>query len=1614
MQIFFNRVLLFMIILSFLIQSNYSKSSDKATFTGDIVINEFMAGTSDRLIQWGKVDNSDDEEIVAWNDVDFNDSAWSEGAGGFGYGDGDDTTIVNIQNIAYSVYIRQEFTPSAEDLANENNLQFTVTYDDGFVAYLNGQEIARRNLGTPGNFVPYTQAADTYVEPIPTGEIITLQAASSILIEGDNVLAIQVHNSTIDSTDLSMIADLSITGTTPKTLVNHSDQWKYIIGYSEPSPVSEATIEKAKLGTGYAWADFEFNDSSWNSGIGPFGTGYSGLGTDLTSKMVGITPSLYLRKIFIVSEEQAESLDTLYFQMDYDDGFVAYLNGVEIKRKSLGGIGGFVYHDQYVYFGHGSTGYETYSLGSAKDYLVSGTNLLCIQAHNNALDGGFFAKAQLYMQGTTTTNFVNYNDSWKYFAGKYEPSGVLVDEDGEVSDWIELYNRGDSTVSLNGWALSDDPLVPQKWILPDISLTSHSYLLIFASGKDKKGTSLHTNFKLNAKGEYLSLINNSGEYQCEFSPEYPKQSYFHSFGLNSDQTEYVYFDFPTPVDDNDEGNLFIDILPTPDLSVEKGFYTSAFPLEMTCEITDAEIIYTTNGTDPTVNNGITYTAPIQINQTTVIKARAIKTDHIYSNMATATYIFNQPDVVKNMRAISIVSDSGKNLYNPHGIMAMVGSSWPDNVDEYDNMVMKGDAYERPVSIELIDINGEEGFQIDSGLRVAGSDYSRPLFTQSSKVSFKTYIRDEYGQSPLKYPLFSNSNVGEFYNLTFRGGFSGSAYNTYVEDEIVRRLLINMGNVGSHGVYANLFLNGTYKGWYNVCERMDEDFFRSYYNSEYDWDVIKMNNEILEGDMTAWSAMFSYFSSHNLSNYSYYQTACQEHVDVDNFINYLLVNIYAGNIDWPNNNWYAARERSDQGRFGFYAWDADSSMGCGWLGIDAEVNGDNFNDYDAWMPSGGGGLNGEVDAPAAKVYRALKKSPEFVLAFADKIQKHFYNNGALVDENIMATAVQTTNEVKDVIQYYNGYYSNQIIDSFIPRRRSVVLNQFVREGLWPSTKAPNYNYVSGSVNYGDQLTMTNPNTGGTIYFTTDGSDPRVPNTGAVSSSASSYSSALTITATTTVKARVKNGSSWSPLNEVVLKVGYNAGDIIITEFLANPNGDDLGKEWIELYNTTDNEIDLNGSIIKDNDLDTHVINSGDPLIISAKGYLVLGESQDIYANGGLYVDYAYGESFTLGNEGDEIILVQDDQIIHSVGYGIFDSTPDTIVSDVETTLTKGIALGMVGDYCGGYSETWADQTTIYGLNGDTGTPNHTNEGSETCFSTLDTEPPYITEAKFVNSFSILLKYNEPLTPAKAIIKSYYYADGSIMPISAILLNESTVLLKFSSPFQTEIDHSIKSYYLTDLNGNRINTYSEATINFSTPIVSISEIMYNNRATDIEWIELYNTTDSAIDISEWYITNDSVYPTSTEGRITIPDGTIIPARKHIIVNLWNNPTFNTWWQMPPYINIKNTTVLNSDSLSNSGDTIALYNASSGGTLIDGSLIVQYPDLSIDGESIEKIDDSFGWTDDFEIVNLNFQASTVPIGFATALNVDKQTLADFASPGRGNGTNVELSIFNWELYD
>ncbi|MDB4283003.1 lamin tail domain-containing protein [Akkermansiaceae bacterium] len=788
------------------------------------------------------------------------------------------------------------------------------------------------------------------------------------------------------------------------------------------------------------------------------------------------------------------------------------------------------------------------------------------------------------------------------------------DGDGNGSDWIEINNRNTTAFDLSGYFLTDDPLLPQKWAFPaGTSLAGSEYFVVFASGNDSPDSAghLHTNFSLKSGGEYLALVAPNGSTIIqEFSPGYPEQKTDVSYTASGFLLQ------PTPRAENAGTPQQGFVLDTA-FDIDRGHYTTPFDLTISTLTAGASIYYTIDGTEPTPSNGSLYSTPLNIATTTVLRAAAFKDNCIPTNVDTQSYIFlndviNQPNNPPNTTTLwagriadyemdqEIVTDPD---YVNEIIPALEKFSTlsltidPDDFygtqGLYQNPQSSGAAWERPVSAELIAHNGSEsGFQIDAGLRIQGGSSRNP---DTPKHSMSLRFRNAYGAGKLNYPLFRDAPDGrdaveKFDTLQLRSGYNfGWTHRhfwqadkaQYARDQFVNDLFLEMDNTGVHGRWLHVYINGIYWGIYHLHERPDQDFMEAYFGGQdSDYDAIN-SNVATSGTAAAYNAMAD-VAEGNIASTAVYETM-KTHLDIDSFIDYMLINFYVGNNDWDGHNWRAAGTGPTGVPFHFIPWDTE-------FAISPNRTSPAYLDIAGALNINRTGVNGN-NRPTG-IHQDLALNAEYRLRFADRAHHAFFNNGPLSPTGADATWRRRSDDMglalvaesarwgdyRRDVQAAGGWQSSDfdlytrddhyypiqdyILGTYLPQRPAIYLDQLRAKGLYPDVDAPTYSHT------GSTLTMTNPNGGGTIFYTTDGSDPQ-------DAGATTYSGAITLTLSDTYNSRVFQNGEWSALQSADVLTGIPAreSNLVISEIYYNEPGAGESNEFIEFTNISNQEIDL---------------------------------------------------------------------------------------------------------------------------------------------------------------------------------------------------------------------------------------------------------------------------------------------------------------------------------------------------------------------------------------------------------------------------------------------------------
>ncbi|MEC8906694.1 MAG: lamin tail domain-containing protein, partial [Verrucomicrobiota bacterium] len=690
----------------------------------------------------------------------------------------------------------------------------------------------------------------------------------------------------------------------------------------------------------------------------------------------------------------------------------------------------------------------------------------------------------------------------------------LDDDDGDASDWVEIFNEQSGTVNLNGWYLTDDPDELNKWQFPEVNIAPNGFIVLFASGKERGPgrRPLHANFQLGSTGESLLLVKPDGETIAD-QIEFPEQRVDVSYGYNAEANAVGFLQESSPGAKN--GEIAAQVANEVTFSHQRGYYDSAFELELSSAIPDSVIRYTTNGSKPN-NSSTVYSGPIRISPSTSSRTRGVRTVRAFSThpsaaispVSTHTYIWvngtgspNSNGVVGQSRFISSIKNDQK--YGPlidDGLLALPAIS-----------IIKPSGMgssEGEGSLELISLDGSElGFGIDCGMKIVGG-----ASVGSPKNNFRCYFRTKYGASKLRYPVFANHPYTEktsevFDVLQLRGGSHDNFYwmanpgnppgrkrqgdAQYIRNRWVNDMEMLMGHPSIHGRYVHCYLNGTYHGLYHIHERPMHNYMDKYFGGDpEDYHYTNSGRSgSNHGGGDTWSSTWNKVKSAASAG----GEESREWINWSHLADNQLLYYYCGNDwDWTTtHNWMAAGPKySGRGGWRFYSWDCDVML----------------HDVDA--------NNLGVSAPDG-IFSSLMRDKDFKVFFSDRVYKHCFNGGVLSPNGPRAAHDYRMNEIYDALVPETARWQpssarrlpwdrdgewrdewDYMQNVYWPRRTEILLNQF-RTRRWYPLEAPEFDQRGGSVWSGySPIILANE---GDVYVTTDGSDPRLPG-GAISPNA----------------------------------------------------------------------------------------------------------------------------------------------------------------------------------------------------------------------------------------------------------------------------------------------------------------------------------------------------------------------------------------------------------------------------------------------------------------------------------------------------------------------------------
>jgi len=469
-------------------------------------------------------------------------------------------------------------------------------------------------------------------------------------------------------------------------------------------------------------------------------------------------------------------------------------------------------------------------------------------------------------------------------------------------DWIELYNAYDSIVNVGGYYLTDKKSDTTKWVIPaGTKINPDEFLIVWA---DRLDTALHTNFKLNRNKGYIALFSNKKIALDRI--DYLIQEPNISSGRNRDGgKQWVYYDEPTPGFSNSKSTGTEELIYSkePEFSLEAGFYNKKKTLLLSSQVDDAEIRYTLNGDLPQRTSKL-YSGPIMIDTTAIVRAIAIEKGKLSSGTSTKTYFIN---VNKDLPIISIVSDTK--------------ALWDTLSGIYQNSLR---SIARIANIEFFEDKNEVINQIVS-IKLSGN-WAR----YHGQKAILVEANGKYGKETLDYRFYPDKRIYSFRSILLRAGGHPDKYNTMFKDGVGQFISQEHLKVDYQGYRpAVVYLNGEYWGIYNIREKLNANYLMDNYNlAKNQFDYLQQSWLVIKsGDIEHYLLTQRFINNcdkTNPDNYAYVKTL----IDVDNYINYNISEIYAANVDWPNWNIKFWREHKENAVWKWVLVDLDFGFGTG--------------------------------------------------------------------------------------------------------------------------------------------------------------------------------------------------------------------------------------------------------------------------------------------------------------------------------------------------------------------------------------------------------------------------------------------------------------------------------------------------------------------------------------------------------------------------------------------------------------------------------------------------------------------------------------------------------------
>jgi len=501
----------------------------------------------------------------------------------------------------------------------------------------------------------------------------------------------------------------------------------------------------------------------------------------------------------------------------------------------------------------------------------------------------------------------NDHDSWLFFprptpgepnntAGFSDLAGATTAGLGglyislvSMDDWVEITNASNEPIVLSGWSLSNTSEDLGLEPLPDIAVAPGGTRRIHLS-----------NFRIHGRGEVLTLTDDTGFPSDIFATGSLRS------GITAGRAEPFSSERVLYRGSEQFSSYALPVLvDTDELIVAESTLVS-----LRTDDPVGVIRYTLNGAAPTENSEI-YTTPIVINSNTVLRARVFAPNKLPSTVLTRTFLVN---VQHDLPIVTLSSDPVGLHSHSSGIFAD-GPGWQPEFPYMGANFHRN--WERSAHFAFYE-DDELRVEADVGIRVHGS-FSRALPQKSMAVFF----RSQYGLTRMAYPFIPHVDRTLWDALVLRSG-GQDLMNAKLRDTFISNAVLDVTNVVAAGGYpVVVYINGEYWGFYNLREKINEDWLEINENIPNDeLDLIKYDYRVQAGSSAGYRQMMRRLSSMNMNTEAAYEYV-DANIDLDNWIDYWILVTYFGNPD--TGNILRFRPHGEDGKWRWVLYDQDYSM-----------------------------------------------------------------------------------------------------------------------------------------------------------------------------------------------------------------------------------------------------------------------------------------------------------------------------------------------------------------------------------------------------------------------------------------------------------------------------------------------------------------------------------------------------------------------------------------------------------------------------------------------------------------------------------------------------------------